>query len=328
MYVSNIPLVLIWLWFALRSRRLFFFTAVNPVIETGGAWGESKYHILQRIPAKHLPKTAFIPKGADFEEIKVKFQQADLSYPVIAKPNIGERGLLVKKIKDEHELAEYAAKNNMDFLIQEFVSLPLELAVMHHRFPGETKGKVTSICIKETLKITGDGRSTIRQLMEAKPRAKLQIQRFEVENTAILNEIPAPGKTLELEPIGNHCRGTMFLNGNPHIDEAIHRIFNEVAAQMENIHYGRFDMKCTSIEDLRNGKGFLVMEYNGIGAEPAHIYDPEYPLLKKYADVYRHWKIIYEIAKIQRKRSIPSMSISEAMESLKKYAAYKKSLEV
>ncbi|MEK7255295.1 MAG: hypothetical protein AAB316_11155, partial [Bacteroidota bacterium] len=158
MYVSNIPLVLIWLWFALRSRRLFFFTAVNPVIETGGAWGESKYHILQRIPAKHLPKTAFIPKGADFEEIKVKFQQADLSYPVIAKPNIGERGLLVKKIKDEHELAEYAAKNNMDFLIQEFVSLPLELAVMPHRFPGETKGKVTSICIKETLKITGDGR--------------------------------------------------------------------------------------------------------------------------------------------------------------------------
>lgn len=327
MEVANIPLIFIWLWFAMRARKLFFFSAVNPVIETGGMWGESKYNILQKIPKSHLPKTIFVKKESDLNWIKNKLLELNLNYPIIAKPDIGERGTLVSKINNEPELIDYLNKNKIDFLIQEFISLPMELAVMHHRYPDEKNGRVTSICIKETLKITGDGKSTVRKLMERRVRASLQIERFEKEFPEMLEMIPRPEQTLELEPIGNHCRGTMFLNGNKYIDEKLNAVFNEVAVQMGDIYYGRFDMKCQSIEDLKNGQGFMVMEYNGIGAEPAHIYDPEYPFFKKYKDIYSHWKIIYQIYKIQKKRGVEAMSVQEAVFRIKKYSSYQKSLK-
>jgi hypothetical protein len=97
---------------------------------------------------------------------------------------------------------------------------------------------------------------------------------------------------------------------------------------MEGIYYGRFDLKCSSVEDLKAGRGFMVMEYNGIGAEPAHIYDPAYPLLRKYLDIYRHWRIIFRIYKIQRRQGVQAMSVAEAIGRLKVYMAYKKSLKL
>ncbi|MCB0518096.1 MAG: hypothetical protein H6577_15650 [Lewinellaceae bacterium] len=325
-YISNIPLVLTWAFFALRARKAFFFSAVNPAIETGGMWGESKFNILRRIPSSHVPVTVFVEKGTDFQQILDKMESAELRYPFIAKPNVGERGLLVSKIKNEEELSAYAAANQMDFLLQEFVDCPVELAVMHHRFPGEARGKVTSICIKETLKVTGDGIRPVRALMLENDRARLQLSRFEATAKPLLDKVPANGHTLELEPIGNHCRGTKFLNGNHFIDEKLTAEFDKVAAQMDGIHYGRFDLKCTSVEDLRAGKGFMVMEYNGIGAEPAHIYDPAYPIHQKFLEIFRHWRIIFRIYKIQRRKGETGMSIAEAVERLKTYIAYKKSL--
>lgn len=324
--IANAPVVMFWLWFALRARNLFFFSAVNPAIETGGVMGESKIRILRRIPARYLPLTVFIEKNDPFHTILVKLESAGLAFPLIAKPNVGERGLLVSKIHNEAELEKYRHSHRIDFIIQEFLSLPLELAVMHHRFPETEGGKVTSVCIKETLKVTGDGRSTIAELMAAYPRASLQLPRFQKEFPQLLNTIPAAGETLELEPIGNHCRGTMFLNGNHHIDDDLHSVFNEILSQMDGIHYGRFDLKCSSVEDLKQDRRLKIMEYNGIAAEPAHIYDPSYPFFRKYRDIYRHWKIIFDIYRQQAARGVPSMSFREALDSYRKYTAYKKSL--
>jgi hypothetical protein len=327
-YISNVPLLFIWAWFALRARKPFFFSAVNPAIETGGMWGESKFNILRRIPNSHVPVTIFVGKGTSFKNLLGKIDDLELKFPLIAKPNIGERGTLVAKIHNEKELKAYMKANDIDFLVQEFVGLPLELAVMHHRLPGQKKGSVTSICIKETLKVTGNGRSTVRELMMANDRAKLQLARFETSSKALLDKVLPGGHSLELEPIGNHCRGTMFLNGNHHIDDDLVAVFDRVASQMEGIYYGRFDLKCSSVEDLKAGRGFMVMEYNGIGAEPAHIYDPAYPLLRKYLDIYRHWRIIFRIYKIQRRQGVQAMSVAEAIGRLKVYMAYKKSLKL
>ena len=327
-YVANIPLLFIWLWFAIRAKKLFFFSAVNPVIETGGMWGESKYNILKRIPESYLPITIFVKKRSDIFWIKNKLTEKKIDYPIIAKPDIGERGTLVSKIKSEKDLIDYLSKNNVDFIIQEYIDLSVELAAMHHRMPGAKRGRVTSICIKETLKITGDGKSTVQQLMERKPRAVLQIPRFKNKFPNILEKIPKPQQILELEPIGNHCRGTMFLNGNRYIDDKLTAVFDEVAFQMDDIFYGRFDIKCSSVKDLKNGKGFKILEYNGIGGEPAHIYDPAYPILKKYKDIYKHWKVIFEIYKIQRRKGVKAMSVKEAVARLKEYFTYQKSLNL
>ncbi|HHM20862.1 MAG TPA: hypothetical protein ENJ20_02460 [Bacteroidetes bacterium] len=323
LYITNIPLFFFWMWFAIRARHPFFFSAVNPVIETGGLFGESKYNILKRLPESHRPVTLFIKKNTPVLSILSEMKRAGLFFPIIAKPDVGERGLLVSKISTQKELEKYTRENKIDFLVQQYISLPLELAVMHHRLPGEKKGRITSVCIKKTLKIKGDGKSTVRQLMEKEDRARLQLARFEKYFPDVLGRIPPLGKSLELEPIGNHCRGTLFLNGNGHIDEKLNEVFDRVAFQMKDIYYGRFDMKCTSMESLKKTGRFMVLEYNGVGAEPAHIYDPAYPVYKKYRDIFRHWKIIFHIYKIQKRKGVKSMTAKEVLWRFKKYSKYR-----
>lgn len=324
MWLANAPVVAIWLWFALRARHPFFFSAVNPAIETGGVLGESKIDILRRLPEHVVPKTLFIPAGTPLQKIVQQIQASGLGFPLIAKPNVGERGFLVKKLHTPSDLASYLDRQPPDFLIQEYVDWPVELAVMHHRYPNGEPGRVTSVCIKEMLGIRGDGSHSVRELMAMDLRSRLQLERFEREHPAWLDKVPAPGEQIELEPIGNHCRGTKFLDGNHLIDERLHQLFNEVAAKMNGINYGRFDLRCPSLDGLRSGV-FKVMEYNGIAAEPAHIYDPSVRLWDKYRTIYGHWKIIYRIYQQQRRRGVKCMSLAEAWRHLRRYLALRRS---
>ncbi|MBK7406874.1 MAG: hypothetical protein IPL49_12820 [Saprospirales bacterium] len=327
MGLSIVPTVLFWLWFALRARRLFFFSAVNPAIETGGMMGESKIDIMRYLPEAHLPKTVFVPKDTPWEKIYAQMQEKGMSYPLIAKPNVGERGFQVLKVEREEMLREYHTQNQLDFLVQDFVGLPLEVSILYHRFPGQDKGAITSICLKEFLHVRGDGLSSIRDLMEQDPRANLQVGRFELEKPKVLNQVPAPGEDVLLEPIGNHCRGTKFLSGNHLIDPQLNAVFDRISQDMDGIHYGRFDMKVSSIEDLRKGNGFKILEYNGVSSDPAHIYDPAIPIWKKYRDIYRHWEIMFRIYRVQRRAGVRAMGYGEAWRAWKMYWAYKKSVD-
>jgi hypothetical protein len=322
-YIANIPVFFMVLWFALRARKLFFFSAVNPAIETGGVWGESKFEILESIPLSYRPTTLFFKKEMPFEKVLADMENAGQQFPLIAKPNVGERGFLVSKIESPEELSDYLAKNKVDFLLQDFLPGPLELSVLHYLPPGASSGATTSICIKNFLEVRGDGASTIRALMEKNPRAKLQVERFEKDFPNLLGQVPGQGEQVLLEPIGNHCRGTTFLNGNYLIDEQLMQIFDKVMAEMNDIHYGRFDLRCSSVAALKNGN-FKVMEFNGIAAEPAHIYDPAIPVWKKYQVMWSHWNIIYRLYRTQQKRGKESMTLKEALKSYRKYSAYKK----
>jgi len=41
-----------------------------------------------------------------------------------------------------------------------------------------------------------------------------------------------------------------------------------------------------------------------VSSEIAHIYDPDYKLIKAYKDVFDHMKYIYDIAKINHKNGV------------------------
>ncbi len=322
-FVVYAPAAFFYLYFAIRSRRLFYFTPVNPVIETGGVFGESKINILNRIPKEVIPKTVFIAKENQSPTYIINAgKTAGINFPFIAKPDVGERGFLVEIIKDEAALNDYLKQINAPFIIQELITSPIELSVLHHRMPDAKKGQITSICIKRTLFVIGDGQSIIGDLMRKKPRARLQLARFQANYRTILERIPAKGEEVELEPIGNHSRGTTFLNGNHLHSEKLEQVFDKIAFQMEGIYYGRFDLKCESIELLEEGKGISILEFNGVAGEPAHIYDPAYPVWKAYRDIYRHFKIIYNIGRVQHKKGIAAMNLTEMRASYRRYNEY------
>ncbi|MFN0216720.1 MAG: hypothetical protein ACKVT2_20880 [Saprospiraceae bacterium] len=326
-WLANIPVYGFWLWFAARSRHLMFFSNVNPAIPLGGAIGESKWDIFKLMPPEILPKTILVAAGEAFEKIMEAIEQAGISFPLIAKPDIGERGFLVKKVESPEVLREYLTRWPVKFILQEFLSLPMEASVLYHVFPGEGgRFSISSVCIKEFLSVHGDGLSNIRQLMMQNARSAFQVSRFERDFPDILQKIPIAGETVLLEPIGNHSRGTKFLNGNALITPEMLKAFEPICRQIQGVQYARFDLKCKSLEALQKAE-FKVMELNGILAEPAHIYDPGHGMLRAYRDLWWHWNLLFRMHRAQRKKGVFPTPIGQAWQFMRGYFQYKKSLE-
>jgi hypothetical protein len=62
---------------------------------------------------------------------------------------------------------------------------------------------------------------------------------------------------------------------------------------------------CHSIEDLKQGKNFVILEYNGSGAEPNHFYDTGYTLTAAWKEILKHWKILYKISSYNHRQGVP-----------------------
>lgn len=284
--------------------------------------GEKKSEIFEQIPEEYLPKTILIEKGDQEKAIQVA---SEIGYPIIAKPDIGERGVWVKKLKDEKELREYVNTCPVHFLLQELVDFPIELGVFYIKYPDQ-KGRVTSIVKKEFLSVKGDGFSTVGELLKQNQRALLTAD-FESEHLKQMREIvPAKDEHLLVEPIGNHCKGTKFLNDNQEIDEALNEAFNTISDQIPDFYFGRFDLRCQSFDDLRKLKNFKIMELNGAGAEPGHIYQPGSSLLKAYQSIFWHLRVLAEISALNKKRGFSYWSFKRGYQKWKDHQQYNRLL--
>lgn len=284
----------------------------------GGMFGESKYEVLKKVPPRYTPVTTLMKMPCKKHEVIDAMQQHGLQLPVIFKPDLGERGFMVQRIETELDIENYLSKMKHHFVVQELVDLPLEFGVFYSRLPHDPQGKVTSVVMKEMLSITGDGYSTLQQLIFKKERAKLQWGQLKKIFSTQLNEVIPPGETIELVSIGNHCLGTKFLDGGHLINEKLSTTFDEMSKQIDGFYFGRFDLRCASVEDLYNGN-VKVLELNGCGAEPAHIYHPGYSLFKAIGVLLNHWRSIFVIARENAKQGIQYISFKEAQRYYKKF---------
>jgi hypothetical protein len=323
-YLFNIPVIFIWLWHSLLHRHLFFFTATNPGIHTGGFFGESKSGILRLVPDHVKPRTILWEAPVMDEEIEDLFERSGLDFPVIVKPEIGERGWLIAPIYNMAQLKAHFHHHKVSMILQPFIQSPVEVSIMVHQMPDGSSSGITSICQKEFLQVTGDGITTISDLILQQDRAVLQYEALRKKLGAMFYEIPAKGEVILLEPIGNHCRGTKFVNRNDQIDDRISEVMVGILTQMPGIFYGRFDMKIESWEGLREGIGISVMEFNGTSSDPAHIYDPGYSLIRAYKDIFRHWSIMGKIARQNRKAGIRPDPLKKIISGLILYFRYKR----
>ncbi len=296
-WFAYIPVYFYFLYLSLKSKSLTFFTAANPGIYLGGFVGESKKNILQKIDSSYLPKTIYCKNEYNFQKVISLIESAEMVFPLIAKPDVGERGSNVEKVNNLAELKNYIHKITEDFIIQSYVDFEIELGVMYYHFPNGTQSGITSIVLKEYLKICGDGvhdiEYLIRNHLRAQGRLVYLLHKFENR----LQEVLSKNDVLLLEPIGNHIRGTKFLNGNHLINEKLVNVFDAIAKPIEGFYIGRFDLKVKSLNDLYEGKNIKIMELNGVSSEPAHIYDPSFFIVNAYKALFMHYKLIYLIAK-------------------------------
>jgi hypothetical protein len=174
--------------------------------------------------------------------------------------------------------------------------------------------------MKEMLTVTGDGKSTLQSLILHLDRAKLQWNSLKVTYRNRLHEILPAGQPLELVSIGNHCLGTKFLDGNHLINVRLSETFDSISQQVEGFYFGRFDLRCKSLNDLYDGN-VMIMELNGCGAEPAHIYQPGYSLPSAIKVLIIHWRDIFVIARENVSRGAAYTPFGEAFRYYKKFKA-------
>lgn len=311
------PLYPYWFWLCLKARAFFFVNAANPTIRNGGFLMESKKEIYDLLPAGTYPATLFFRAGTQGATILTQMKDRGIPYPVIGKPDIGMRGMSVQKIENDQELLAYAQKSKVDFLVQAYIPYEEELGIFYYRIPGEQKGQITGIVGKELLTVKGDGRSTIEALLQQDKRFILQLPALRKNIPDELTIVLPAGERKLLVPYGNHARGAKFLDVTNLADEQLNKMIDELAKQIDGFYYGRMDVRYNTIEELRAGKNFSIIELNGSGSEPTHIYDPGHSVFFAWKEIVRHWAILYKISKINHRNGVPYMTRKEGLAMLK-----------
>lgn len=323
--IVYLPIMPYWFWLSLKARSLFFFNTSNPFIQNGGFAMESKDLIYASMPDSYYPRTLWFQVGTGMVSIQDALHAESLSYPLIAKPDIGARGVLVKKIHDEEELAGYVRRVRVDFLLQEFVEFKQEVGIFYYRTPGEETGHISGIVGKKFLTVTGDGTSTIEQLLTRNPRYLLQLRVLRGSHREVLQQVLSAGEIRSLVPYGNHARGAKFIDLSHLISEQLTNTINSFCRQVPEFYFGRMDVMYNNWEELCEGKNFSIVELNGAGSEPTHIYDPKHSLWFAWREIIRHWKLLYRISKLNHeKQGLPYMSYRAGKEMLKSNRAYEK----
>jgi len=321
------PLYLYWFWLSIKAKSLFFFNTSNPLIENGGFTLESKQKIYEMIPQHYQPKTVFLKKGDPNTSITDQIKKQKLQFPLIAKPNIGQQGIGVTLVHNLKDVITYQEKWNTDFLLQEYIDYANEVGVFYYKIPGTSQGNISGIVEKHYMQVTGDGVSTIAELMQKELRYALQLPILKNTHSTLLNTILPKDENKILIPFGNHSRGAKFLDKSDKINSDLEESMNKILAQIPSFYYGRLDIKFKSWELLNQGKDFVIIELNGAGSEPTHMYDPKHSIFFAWKEIIRHWELLYRISKGNATQyDLAHMSISEGVGMLVKNYYYFKSL--
>jgi hypothetical protein len=300
------PIVAHWLLLGLRHRSFSLPTAANPGIELGGLCGESKTAILDLVADEQRPLLAPYVRLSrpDPGAAARAMAEAGLGFPLIAKPDIGMNGAGVRLVRDEAALPAYLAAFPPEaaVVLQRFVPGPGEAGLFYVRRPGEAQGRISSVTLKEAPKVVGDGRRTLRELVLADPRARLVPQFYLPRLGARQQSVPAAGEAVPLLLVGNHCKGSIFHDGAEHATPALTARIEALARAVPDFHFGRIDVRFTSLADLRRGEGLTVIEINGVGSEATHIWDARMRLGPAWAAQFEHYGAAFAIGAAMRTR--------------------------
>jgi hypothetical protein len=310
------PIVAHWIALGLWHRDLSLPTAANPAISTGGLCGESKTAILDLVAGEArdwiAPYATLVTGSDDHARALAAMDQAGLALPLVVKPDIGCNGAGVRLVETDTALIDVLAAfpRGIKLVLQRLIPFEGEAGVFYIRRPQDSTGHLTSLTLKHAPSVTGDGTSTLRQLILADPRhgrlAHLYLSRLDGR----LEAVPLRGERVRLVFAGNHCKGSVFRNGAAHITPALATRIDAIARALPGFHFGRIDLRYRSLHALRAGEDFSIIEINGVGSEATHIWDPDTSLREVYAAQFRHYGAAFAIGAEMRRRGARSSGIA------------------
>ena len=315
------PLALYILWQGLRRGSLTAFTAINPAMPLGGLLGESKSDILDGLAGigEALPAWRRLPTGRAEERVAALdrfLEEENLAYPVVLKPDTGERGRGVAVARSEADAARFFAATPGPALAQEYVGGE-EYGVFWARHPGRRDGHVFSITHKVRPTVTGDGTSTLERLILDDARAVAIAHIYRREHPEAATQVPAAGENVELTQVGAHSRGTIFLDANDLHTPELEQAMNAICAAYDGFDFGRFDVRVPSAAALRRGEDLRVLEVNGVTSEATHMYDPRYGFFAAHAILRRQWRMAFALAEDRIRAGAEPATVPEVLRAVR-----------
>jgi len=299
-WLVSVPVFLHWRRLGLAHRNLALFTAATPGMPEGGFVLESKCEILGALPPEVVPRFERIELPEDaagrLEAVEAARLRLGLEYPFVGKPDVGERGAGVAILRDAAGVERWLHAAPPTVLVQEYAAGE-EFGVFYVRRPSEPSGSIFSITAKRFPAVTGDGTSSLERLILADDRAVCMAPLYLERNAERLDSVPAAGERVELTDIGNHCRGTLFRDGRALATPELAAAIDAIARAVPGFYFGRFDLRCPSVDALRAGRDLKVIELNGVTSEATHIYEPGASLLAAWRTLFAQWRLAFEIAR-------------------------------
>jgi membrane protein DedA with SNARE-associated domain len=312
-WAAYLPLIPHLIWLAVKHRSLTVFTAANPGMFSGGFIGESKSEILCKLD--NAAAHALLPASLTLEQRIEAARQFGAVFPMVLKPDRGERGRGVAIVRSWAEVEGYLRESADDVIIQRYVP-GQEFGVFYYRLPGEPAGRIFSITGKRFPVVTGDGRSTVWDLILDDPRAVAIAPVYRRLSKVPMDLVPASGERVQLVEIGSHCRGAIFLDGSRLLTPELEREIDRIARSHDGFYFGRFDLRVPSADALAAGRDITLIELNGVSAEATHIYDPGVSLREAYRVMRRQWSLAFEIGARNRALGAMPMKLRELLRLL------------
>lgn len=314
-FVKYIPMIPFWIAHCIKARSWWFFTAANPTLTFGGYEGENKMEMYNQLPEGTYPRTTLIQPAMPGSAVEAHIRAACFDFPVAVKPDVGRMGFMFRKINSLSALLKYHDRMKADYIVQEFIDYPLEVSVFYYRFANQDKGTITGFVRKECLSVTGDGISSLYELMLQYPRVQFRLEEMKIKHAESLNDVIPCGQNYILSDALNLSRGGKLVSLEHEKDEKLLAVFDALS-NSGDFYFGRYDIKCASIDDLKNGKNFCILEFNGSGAEPHHVYGNGNSFLKAIKILLEHWNILYQISKQNHQKGIPYWNFNRGLRHL------------
>ena len=318
------PVVLYVAYLALRHRSPTLFTAANPAMPAGGFVGESKAEILAslREAGDAVARFDVIEPDDDPQQraaqVSAFMGRHGFDFPIVLKPDVGERGADVAVLRSADEVDAYLAGHPARAVVQEYAP-GLEYGVFYYRYPDEADGHIFSITDKRFPVVTGDGSRTLERLIIDDDRAVAMARFYLAQHQDRVFDVPAPGEQVQLVELGTHCRGAVFLDGNVVNTPALEAAIDRISKSIPGFYFGRYDIRTPSLADFKAGTNFKIVELNGVTSEATHIYDPQNSLWEAYRVLMKQWRIAFEIGAQNVKRGATPTRLRDLVRLLKQH---------
>lgn len=300
-----------WTVLSLRYLSATLPTVANPKMEVGGLWGERKSQDLSlfggraaRLVAPYVAvRLEGDQSGADLELSLSAMEGAGLDFPIVVKPDRGYQGWGVRRVDDREELRDYLGNvlPGTGLLLQKFVAHDGEAGVFYIRHPQDERGRVASMALTYAPHVVGDGTSTLKALVDADPILRYNREVFRSSHSERWDSVVGAEEVVVLTTARSARLGAVYRDAAHLVTPKLQQKIEEVAQDIPDFHFGRFDLRFRSVEDLRDGEAISILELNGAGAEMLHIWDGRTRLRDAYRTLWKQYRELFSIGAANRR---------------------------